>query len=164
MLLIAFGYLCARHSARLPKGEAMTDRWSRRGRRFAAWLVAALLGAVGALTIVTPAHAAGTCVAAFRAIAWPASDGRARWVVEGTMTNTGTVDSTNWVAITDFPWDAVIPQYWNVTSTGVNTYWLAAPYNRVIRPGQSANFGFEVDTPSWDVSPLPDPGRCVITY
>src|SRR4051794_37908652 len=101
----------------------MTDRRSHRGRRFTAWLVAALLGAVGALTIVTPAHAADTCTAEFRAVTWPATDGRARWIVQGTITNTGTVDSTNWVAITDFPWDAVIPLYWGVTSLGVNLYW-----------------------------------------
>src|SRR4051794_24449670 len=164
MLLIAFGYLCARHAARLPKGESMTDRRSRRGRRFTALLVAALLGAVGALTIVTPAHAAGTCTVEYRVVTWPPSDGHARWFVQGTITNPGTVDSTNWVAITDFPWDAVILLYWGVTSTGVNLYWMPATYNKVIRPGQSASFGFEVETSSWDVPPLPDVGRCAITY
>src|SRR5689334_6238939 len=125
----------------------MTDRRVRRRQRLTAWLVAALLGAGGALTVVTPAHAASTCTLTFDYLAWPASDGRARWQVNATFTNTGTVQSTNWMAFLAFPTDATIPQYWNITRSPRSvTTWLP-PYNKNLAPGGYAIFGYEVDTP-----------------
>jgi hypothetical protein len=126
--------------------------------------VAAVLGAAGALSIVTPAHAAATCTLTFRPIAWPALDGRARWQLDVQVTNTGTVNSTSWGALISFPSDAVIPQYWNVRKSALSYGWLAAEWNKVIRPGDYASFGLEVDMPSWDVSPLPTGSRCLISY
>jgi hypothetical protein len=145
----------------------MTDRRVRLRRRLTAWLAAALLGAAGALTFVTPAHAAATCTVTLRAIAWPTIDGQARWDVEATMTNTSMAQSLGWTALIAFPYSsgAVIPQYWNVKRSPFSAYlWLPAAWNKVILPGKSANFGFEVDMPSWDVSPLPTSSSCSITY
>src|SRR3954466_10357169 len=75
------------------KGESMRDRRVRSPRRLTAWLVAAVLGAAGAITIATPAQAAGTCAVRLEPNYWPAADGRARWEVRGLITNTGTVAS-----------------------------------------------------------------------
>jgi hypothetical protein len=128
------------------------------------WFVATLLGAVGALTIVSPAHAAAACSLTFRANAWPTIDGRARWDVEATIANTGTSPSTNWTAFISFPYSsgAVVPQYWNVSPLFAGYIWNAAAWNRVISPGQTVNFGFEVDVPNWDISPLPASSECGI--
>src|SRR4051794_11994929 len=112
----------------------MTDRRVHWRRRLTAWLVAAVLGAAGALSVVTPAHAAETtCTVTFRQIYWPAIEGRARWMVEGTMTNTGTANSTNWWLGIHFPAGAVVPLYWNVTKSPAYVFlWYAADWYKVL--------------------------------
>lgn len=145
----------------------MTDRRVRLRRRLTAWFAATLLGAVGALTIVTPAHAATTCTLTLRAIAWPAADGHARWDVEAALTNTGTTQSLSWLTLIHFPYSsgAVVPQYWNVRRSPTSTsVWSAADWDKIILPGNSAGFGFEVDMPTWDISPLPASTICGIAY
>ncbi|WP_440072516.1 cellulose binding domain-containing protein [Streptosporangium sp. OZ121] len=141
----------------------MTDRRVPLRRRLTAGLVAVLLGTVGALTIVTPARAAVTCTLTFKANAWPTIDGQVRWQVDATLTNVSAMPSTDWRTAIRFPSGSVIPQYWNVTK--VTEYlWTHVEWNKVIRPGQSAYFGFEVRTPTWDVSPLPILKRCGLTF
>lgn len=143
----------------------MTIRPVRRRRRLTARLLAALLGVAGALTVVTPAHAAATCTVTFRAIPWPAMGGAARWQVDATMTNTGAAQSTAWTASIHFPYadGAVVPQYWNVKRIS-DTAWQNAAWNGILPAGKSANFGFQVNTPTWDVSPLPTSSTCSIAY
>ncbi|MEU8378547.1 cellulose binding domain-containing protein [Streptosporangium sp. NPDC048865] len=141
----------------------MTDRRVPPRRRLTAWLVAVLLGTVGALTVVTPARAADTCTFTFRANAWPTIDGQVRWQVDATLVNVSAKPSTDWVTTIRFPVDAVIPQYWNVTRVTASR-WIPASWNKVIPPGQSAYFGFEVRTPTWDVSPLPTTKGCRLIF
>jgi len=129
-------------------------------------LAAALLGGAGALTAVTPAHAdTTTCTLTFRDSEWSPIDGGVRWIVEGTITNTGAAPSTNWLTFITFPYaaGATVPQHWNVTrAVSSPTLWFNAAWNKVIAPGGSTTFGFEVDTPGWDVSPLPTSSTCRI--
>ena len=144
----------------------MTDPRVHWRRRLTAWLGAALLGAAGALSVVTPAHATdGTCTVTVTSTTWPTSGGQPGWIVQGTMTNTGTVNSTNWVLGLHFPSGAVISDYWNVTKSPVYAFaWYPVAWNKVIPPGQSANFGLMVLMPTWDVAPLPTSNKCGINY
>ena len=145
----------------------MINRPARGRRRLTAWLVAALLGVGGALTGVTPASAASTCNVTFRVNYWPTIDGQPRWQVDTTITNTGTAPALTWLTLLYFPYSsgATVPQYWNTTKRDRSgRIWGPVEWNRGIQPGGGVTFGFEVRTPTADISPLPTSWKCSVTY
>ncbi len=63
-----------------------------------------------------------------------------------TITNTGDADSTSWVVEFDLPSGSSVSNSWNsaLTRTGQHFRFANAGFNGKIRPGGTANFGFNV--------------------
>ena len=136
-------------------------------RRLTALLVAVLVGTGGAVAVVGPAQAVGTCTLTIKSTPWPNATTPARWIVEAKLSNTGATSSTNWLTLIRFPYaaGAVVQQFWTTTKSGTaGTLWRPVAWNKVIPAGGYTTFGFEVTTPSWEILPAPATGSCSLTY
>lgn len=135
-------------------------------KRLAALLVTCLLGTTGALFATAPAHAAQTCTLKIRTTLVSTEGGQATWIVQATLTNTGTAPSTTWAARVPRNTTSTLGVYWNAEpSPTVASRWDPVSYTAVVQPGGTAGFGFVITTPGADIQPVRSAlTRCDIYY
>ena len=118
-------------------------------RRFIVGLLAAIIGTVGSLAIAAPSQAAVPCELTYSGTYWGNPEAPV-YYVSASIKNTRAVTSTDWWVYIEFAPDATIQLYWNVQREPVYGYegmYTGVAWNKAIAPGQSANFGFMVNTP-----------------
>lgn len=126
---------------------AAQRRWTRRVRRPALGLVAALLALFAVPVAATNAYALTRCDATYRVVThWPPKDGHpAGFQAEIKVTNSGSVKTTGWRIEMTMPVGFItVTGYWNATKVPPRPAdFENASYNGVLNPlGGSTTFGF----------------------
>ena len=119
---------------------ASQAHWVTRG------LVAALVGAVGALSVATPSQAVSlACEASYVAISAWNSPSPGGFQGELTVTNIGTAPMSSWTVATQFESGVVIQNYWSSRLVaGLGTPWPTfanISLNGALGLGQQTSFG-----------------------
>jgi hypothetical protein len=117
-------------------------------RRLILGLLAAIIGAVGSLAVAAPSQAAVPCELSMNT-AYLGNPTAPLYNIEASIKNTSAVTSTDWWVYFAFAPDVTTRLYWSVKPdpSGYDGLYYAVSYNKAIAPGQSAYFGFLVNTP-----------------